>query len=277
MHYTELIQPGLLQEGCVDVGDVVNQNDPFHCECRAYGRLKEEGREDLAARCYGYVLLSTQQEDALAQRGFTDWGCHDAAKSRPIRGIVKEYIPDDGTGPFTFEMLPRMRRDIQDLNQLGVVVWDVRADNYRAGLLVDFSQAHTAPHIELNWNSTIYTREQIMETCVRDLACFDDMVEEWNYNNPDRKFWRRFLPNLGFGRRLRDKRRYLGDLFEQEGAKFVAAFYDWEKKGAVARPAKGVKTSGPTRSTERKHVARRRGVRRRRASAASKKKKGKSS
>jgi hypothetical protein len=103
------------------------------------------------------------------------------------------------------------------------------------------------------------------------------MVEEWNYNNPDRKFWRRFLPNLDFGRRLRDKRRYLGDLFEQEGAKFVAAFYEWEKKGSAARPGKAVKTSGSTRSTERKHVARRRGVRRRGASAASKKKKGKSS
>lgn len=32
--------------------------DPFNCECRVYGRLREEGREDLAVRAYGYLLLS---------------------------------------------------------------------------------------------------------------------------------------------------------------------------------------------------------------------------
>jgi hypothetical protein len=278
MHPEELIEPSLLREGWVNVDDVVNQNDPFHCECRAYGRLKEEGREDLAVRCDGYVFLSSEQEDALAQRGFTDWGRRDAAKGRPIRGIVKEYIPNAGTGPFTYEMLPRMRRDIQDLNRLGIVVWDVRTDNYRAGQLVDFSQAHTAPHMELDWNSTIYSHCHIMETCVRDQACFDAVVQEWNYNNPDRKFWRPFMPNLDFGRRLRDKTRfagYRGALYRLEGANFSAAFYDYKKGNAETRPAQAVKASESTRSTGRKHMAGPRGVRRRGASAASKKKKGK--
>jgi hypothetical protein len=226
------------------------------------------------------VFLSLEQEDALAQRGFNDWGRRDATKGRPIRGIVKEYIPNAGTEPFTYEMLPRMRRDIQDLNRLGIVVWDVRTDNYRAGRLVDFSQAHTAPHIALDWNSTIYSRCHIMETCVRDQACFDAVVQEWNYNNPDRKFWRPFMPSLDFGRRLRDKTRfsgYRGALYQLEGANISAAFYDSEKKGAEAKPAQAVRTSESTRSTGKKHVARRRGVRRRGASAALKSKKGKPS
>lgn len=42
--------------------DYINYLDPFHCECRVYGRLKQEGREDLAVRAYGYVLLTQAQE-----------------------------------------------------------------------------------------------------------------------------------------------------------------------------------------------------------------------
>lgn len=37
VHPTLLVQPNLLREGWVSVDDVINQNDPFHCECRAYG------------------------------------------------------------------------------------------------------------------------------------------------------------------------------------------------------------------------------------------------
>jgi len=150
MHPSLLVAQNLLDDGLVSIEDVINQNDPFHCECRADGRLKEAGREDLAARCYGYVLLDQSHEDELARLGFDNWDRRAATKGRPIRGIVKEYIADDGSGPFTYAMLPRMRRDIQDLNRLGIVVFDVRADNYRAGRLIDFSQAHTVPHMELD-------------------------------------------------------------------------------------------------------------------------------
>ena len=165
-HHTEVIQPQTLRERLVSVHDILCQNDPSHCECRAYGRLKEVGRKILAVRCHGYVLPTQDQEQDLAKLCFNDWGRQDARRGRPIRAIVKEYFANDGSGAFTFEMLPQMRRDILDLNRLGVVVWDVRADNYRAGQLVDFSQAHTVPHIELDWNSTVYDRDQIRECCV---------------------------------------------------------------------------------------------------------------
>lgn len=35
---------------------------PFRCECRAYGRSKQEGREDLAVKSHGYLLLTREQE-----------------------------------------------------------------------------------------------------------------------------------------------------------------------------------------------------------------------
>lgn len=233
MHFSQLISPDVLERGLINAEDVINQNDPFHCECRAYGRLNETDHKDIAVQCYGYILLDQSEEANLERLGFTVKR-RPAVKDRPIRGIVKEYVPRNG-GPFTYDMLPRMRRDIQTLNELGIVCWDVRADNYRGGRLVDFSQAHTAPHMELEWDSPVYSRSQVMECCVRDQVCFDDMIEEWNDAHPDRIFWHRFTPSLGFGRRLRDPSRYLVSLHKLEGVRYSAAFYDWDKKGKVTQ------------------------------------------
>ncbi|KAK3905038.1 hypothetical protein C8A05DRAFT_31137 [Staphylotrichum tortipilum] len=36
--------------------------DPLSCECRAYARLIQENRTDLAVRAYGYLLLTPGQE-----------------------------------------------------------------------------------------------------------------------------------------------------------------------------------------------------------------------
>ncbi len=48
--------------------------DPFNCECRAYGRLRDEKCEDLAVRAHGYLLLTTAQEMEIAilARGGSD-------------------------------------------------------------------------------------------------------------------------------------------------------------------------------------------------------------
>ncbi len=251
------------------------QNDPFHCECRAYGRLKEVGREDLAVGCFGYVLLTQRQEDELLDLGFNAWGCEDARRGRPIRAIVKEYIANDGSGAFTFEMIPQMRQDIQDLNRLGIVAWDVRDDNYRAGRLVDFSQARTVPHMELDWNSTAYHPDQVKQCCVQDLAYFDDMIAGWNEDHPDRIYWRCFLPSITFGRRLRNAKRYCTDAFNQEGARFVAASYDWEGKLATSEPMKALNKSSSAGRTKKKRGVRRGGVRKRPSSTSSRAKRGK--
>lgn len=40
-------------------------SDPFNNECRAFGRLREAGCEDLAVKCFGYVLLDEESEQQL--------------------------------------------------------------------------------------------------------------------------------------------------------------------------------------------------------------------
>lgn len=63
--------------------EFIDYLDPFNCECRAYGRLKQEGCEDLAVRAYGYVLLTREQErivtEALGEE-WVDWENH----SKPL-------------------------------------------------------------------------------------------------------------------------------------------------------------------------------------------------
>jgi len=81
-----------------------------------------------------------------------------------------------------------MCRDFRELDRLGIVVWDVRADNYRPGRLVDFSQALMATHRELDWNSTFYPRSTVMKFCIQDQVSFDTMIYQWNDDHLDRHF-----------------------------------------------------------------------------------------
>jgi Kinetochore Sim4 complex subunit FTA2 len=41
-----------------------NYSEPFSAECRAFGRFKESGHEELAIQCFGYVLLDEEHTSA---------------------------------------------------------------------------------------------------------------------------------------------------------------------------------------------------------------------
>lgn len=42
-----------------------NYSEPFSCECRAFGRLQEACQEELATRCFGYLLLDEEHERTM--------------------------------------------------------------------------------------------------------------------------------------------------------------------------------------------------------------------
>lgn len=227
--------------------------DPFNAECRAYGRLKETAREDLAAKCFGYILLSPDQELKLAKLvgNSNEWHRRDAHKGQPLRCIVKEYIEQDSV-PFDFQMISRMRQDIQDINKLGIIVFDLREGNYLGGRLVDFSQAHTTPHYALDLQSTWISNSSVRDLCARDLICFDSMMDEWNTEHPKQRFWPRFLPNKAFGIRLRNHSRYFEEWGDREGARLDAALYDWKKGRSSKLDADDSKNSRPQPSAKQK-------------------------
>lgn len=129
--------------------------DPFSCECRVYGRLKREGREDLAVRAHGYLLLTHEQEVEVTERitrtkfepddpetemgGEGVWGRWEEHRGQPIRAIVKELVTE--LGPFAPEQVPQMWADLKGLHALGILVRDIHRGNYLGGKLVDFSRA----------------------------------------------------------------------------------------------------------------------------------------
>lgn len=195
------------------------------------------------------MLLNKEQESALKDFGFTDWHRGTIFTGRPLRAIVKELVPRD-TKHFAFEMIPQMREDLIALNALGIVNWDVREDNYLRGRLVDFSQACVKPHMDLEWDSKIIGSAEVKWCCARDRACFDAMIMGWNEDHPDQVYWRPFMPNLGFGRRLREHSRYYNSPYDREGARFDAAFYDWQNSAKKRNSSVGQRRILPRNATK---------------------------
>lgn len=127
--------------------------DAFSSECRVYGRLKEETREDLAARAFGYLLLTADQEAEITQRTIEDgweygkeeiWTRSKDDQGQPVRAIVKELVEEDEG--FQPQQLPKMWKDLQAFHTIGILVVDIHERNYVGGKLVDFRGAFTMFH-----------------------------------------------------------------------------------------------------------------------------------
>ncbi|KAI1077287.1 kinetochore Sim4 complex subunit FTA2-domain-containing protein [Whalleya microplaca] len=168
--------------------DIRTYEDPFHCECRAYGRLKETGKEHLSIACYGYVMLSSDHEKELLDKGgmtstIDRW--HEEFENLPLRAIVKEFIEEpDEYWHLDPKKIPRMIRDVDTLHQIGIFVNDISAENWLNDVIMDFSRARTVPH-------PYYNRDYIEwltkggrgwdSTARRDEKDFDSMIDTWNY------------------------------------------------------------------------------------------------
>ena len=123
--------------------------DPFNQECRAYGRLKEEGRLNLVVPAHGYLLLTRQQEVEITKRisGRDDadlWNREEENESLPLRAIVKDLATD--TQPFAAGQVPSLWNDMQEFHRSGILVRDPTVANYMGGRLIEFSRSWTTPH-----------------------------------------------------------------------------------------------------------------------------------
>ena len=112
------------------------------------------------------------------------------------RAIVKELLPPAeafGTNKpsmlelldvaFKKEMIPGMIRNLRGLNRIGIFVRDVVRENYRNGVLFDFSNAWTVPHPNL----TSHIVEKIMDVSTGphiDAWQLDELIDAWNKVHP---------------------------------------------------------------------------------------------
>ncbi|KAM7198482.1 Kinetochore Sim4 complex subunit FTA2 domain containing protein [Rhypophila sp. PSN 637] len=111
-------------------------DDPFHRECRAYGRLKETNSEHI-------VKASSETRVRSFLLAFRRTILDDKT---PVRASVKDWV--DTTEYFVPKMAPQMLRDIKAINSLGIINRDIKMNNYLDGKQFDFGLAWTVPHFE---------------------------------------------------------------------------------------------------------------------------------
>lgn len=209
--------------------DYLDYLDPFNCECRAYGRLKQEKREDLAIRAHGYILLSKDQERHVTEAmtgDFVDWEKHpepldcdglfwrwEAHRHEPLRAIVKDY--DTSPTSFTPAQVPQVYCDLQELHRLGILVRDIHAANYLGGKLIDFSMAWTMYHICIDRTSPLEVKRMRSAECERfeatvyQVAAEDDWEED-DITLPEEllKWHSNKVEDLGYDIRLYDWQKW---------------------------------------------------------------------
>ncbi|KAK7728804.1 hypothetical protein SLS63_006412 [Diaporthe eres] len=163
--------------------DWIDYLDPFNCECRVYGRLKEEHREELAVRAHGYVLLTKGQEEHITAvlDEYVDWEDHRSGlfkrmedhRHEPLRAIVKDYV--ESTVPWAASQVPQMYPDLEELHKLGILVSVFDQGNYLGGKLVDFSMAWTVYHICID--RALPVSVNVLRSC--EPSRFEGMVDGW--------------------------------------------------------------------------------------------------
>ncbi|KAL8745420.1 MAG: hypothetical protein Q9190_002446 [Brigantiaea leucoxantha] len=171
--------------------------DPFYNECRAYGRLIEKGLNgDVAVRCHGYITLPPERETELVQRfgvSELDRPWH-VGERQVLRAIVKDLVREDV--PLTHKVVKKMFSDLKRMRAEGVYNMDVRARNYKGGMLLDLSIAITTPHylfeINAHWRVTNYK--------LQDLLQFDQMIKDEKIAT-----WVRARPNKAYLAKLRPR------------------------------------------------------------------------
>lgn len=167
---------------------------PFHAECRAYGRLKEAGKEHLAVGCYGYIRLTNDQKREIEGRfGIKTWWSDEynlesddpewqeemrQIEGRGLHALVKDLV--EGDEPFGPEHATTMVSNIRQLHRLGIMIHDLKEDAYVAGTLVDFSKAIVVPHVRFDprfrGNPDVKARREVHD----DLCGLLWMFREWN-------------------------------------------------------------------------------------------------
>ncbi|CEJ82687.1 hypothetical protein VHEMI02735 [[Torrubiella] hemipterigena] len=243
----ELVDPTLLTERPANVQDLIYESHPFYAECRAYGRLKETGNEGLALPCHGYVVIPKAQEEELDPYG-TVFHRRETNKHDPLYAIVKDLLPIDSP-PFSFRDIPAMRRNVLKINNLGIVIYDLRAGNYMNGVLIDLSQANTVPHRDLRIDGKV--NSFTYELCTKDFWSFDRLMDDWNEEHPNQLVWKRFLGISSYRYNLRQTTRP-DDWWTMRDKFLHAARYDWQKPRRLRQTNSHDKGTPSAKTTIRK-------------------------
>lgn len=207
------------------------------------------------AKCYGYILLTPDQEDFIRSRGVPIIKQAHGIPNSSIKALVKEFI--DSEIPFTPRMVPRMIGDLHAINKVGIQIFDVREENYLDGRLLEFGSSKTVPHPRLY--------EELVDDIIKcgvglenlpkaDEDDFDQMIDDYNEVTTGRRIWNRIGPNWDLKENVLRQTRL--DVYQHEiyHPKYRPELYDWEKakRNREAKRQKPVHDSGSTASVDNK-------------------------
>lgn len=147
------------------------------------------------------MSLKSKDELILSEKGIDLWEdipeddeYRILAEGSPVRAIVKEFI-ETGSISMDLRTLRAIHKNIRAMHKHGILCRDIRAANFRAGLLVDFGSAWTKPHCIVD----VVPAHVPQQWEGDDLAMFDDMVEDQGFS----LLSLRALPNMSYLRKLR--------------------------------------------------------------------------
>jgi hypothetical protein len=197
---------------------------PFNCESRAYARLKEEGKEDIAVRCYGYLMLGDHEQARLRRLAYPDrlkepGHGEESYKGEPLKALVKEFVEYDDVQPWDREAANKRRvvrplndhktakkliQSLKTLHHVGILHRDLNNTNVVNGRFLDFSTAWTVPHPCLKTEFIEAQSDAYGYMGMIDAWRVDKMIDDWNSYHPDREpIWERAGPSDSYLDRLR--------------------------------------------------------------------------
>ncbi|CAH0028067.1 unnamed protein product [Clonostachys rhizophaga] len=173
--------------------NIVHSDDPFYCECKAYGRINElikkkksPSLSNVVTPCHGFLFLSDRNTRNLEKKFLVKLGLDEinleyqesTVGGLMPRAIVKDLAPD----PYDYwdgRMLNTMLRGVLNLNRHGIYNRDIKENNYVGTQLVDFGRAWTLPNLIYD---NFPDREKEEEVLI-DVIRFKEMVQElFEYN-----------------------------------------------------------------------------------------------
>ncbi len=175
----------------------------------------------------------------------------------PIKAIVKTYI--DSSTPFTGSMVRPMIRNLKKIHRLGITVRDIKEDAYLDGILVDMSKAWTVPHPCYDLERGLFRPTLARNETECDLDAFQDIIDDWNRENPDDHITARAWVDVDRVVSLRES-SYL-----TSGILLDPAKHNWRK---WQRPQRALRSSKQPTSTQPSNgISKRKGKRKTRKTA----------
>lgn len=135
------------------------------------------------------MVLNTNEEPKSR-----DYEYRATAEGSPVRALVKEYVQDDPDPDL--RVMSWMLKDIRYLNRNKCINRDIKRDNYRNGVLVDFGCAWTEPHCLIR----LASKERVETWKMTDMVQFDTMASQQGFGDAIHA-----MPNWEYRQKLRSE------------------------------------------------------------------------